>query len=69
VQVGDLVQLSELYRENTPEHRMTEDLLDTGVGLVTASESDGSGGLIIEVYWHRGQSEWLMWDELEKIEK
>ena len=63
--VGDLVQLS----ENCKEDYLPEDLLDTGVGLVTGSESDGSGGLIIEVYWHRGQTEWISWDDLEKIEK
>ena len=63
--VGDLVQLS----ENCKEDYLPEDLLDTGVGLVTGSGSDGSGGLIIEVYWHGGQTEWILWDDLEKIEK
>ena len=69
MKVGDLVQLSQYYKENTSGYRVTEDIFDTGVGIVTNTGGDGSGGLIVEVYWHRGQTEWVLWDELEKIEK
>ena len=68
MKVGDLVQLNQF----TPEasgYRSAEDILDTGVGLVTECTSDGSVGQLLLVYWHCGKREWLMLDELEKIEK
>ena len=37
------------------------------VGLVTECTSEGSDGQLLLVYWHRGKREWLMLDEVERI--
>ena len=70
MKVGDLVQLSEESHQNLLEDPDAENVinfLDLGVGLVTECTSDGSDGQLLLVYWHRGKREWLMLDEVERI--
>ena len=66
MKVGDLVQLNQLTPE-APGPRPAEDILNTGVGLVTECTSDESDGQLLLVYWHCGKREWLMLDEVERI--
>jgi len=70
MKVGDLVQLSEESRQNLledPDAENVMNFLDLGVGLVTECTSEGSDGQLLLVYWHCGKREWLMLDEVERI--
>jgi len=70
MKVGDLVQLSEESRQNLlkdPDAQNVMNFLDLGVGLVTECTSEGSDGQLLLVYWHCGKREWLMLDEVERI--
>ena len=70
MKVGDLVQLSEESRQNLledPDAENVMSVLDLGVGLVTECTSEGSDGQLLLVYWHSGKREWLMLDEVERI--
>ena len=70
MKVGDLVQLSEESRQNLlkdPDAQNVMNFLDLGVGLVTECTSEGSDGQLLLVYWYHGKREWLMLDEVERI--